>query len=257
VILTDLFRRLALRGWWPQATGAAILLLGVTYAVSRLRPVPSRPESARALTLPRRSLPPWSGPIPHEATGAKLQNPGFEHYTDIYRVDRPTDDHCFVFSFSPELDTAGIIGCVDAFGGEWRWRRHAVADGRYTCIDVGQTTLLEITGWPQANTLAVRRLSDGAVLGRPWEVGRIWLTAISGRRVATVGEGPATQRWEQDDSLYERPAVTIYDEWGHLLRSFRVKGVEQVTGFRHGFALGCRDRTLILTHTGRVVRILK
>jgi hypothetical protein len=219
---------------------------------------------------PDRAPSPRSGPVSEHWSTSEPANPGFERYDDIYRVDRPKDNQSFVFTGRMGSDLEGMIGCVDAATGKWRWRQQTAAKGRFTCIDVGETTLLEITGWPQEDTLAVRRLSDGAVLGHPWEVGRIWLTAISGRRVATVGEAPAADENDQGagptaksraaevaDSGHEVATARIYDEWGHLLRSFQVRDPEKVTGFRRGFALVCRDRTLILNDAGGIVSTLR
>jgi hypothetical protein len=270
-MLVDTFRGWALRGWWPHAAVIAAALTGLSVITASFWRPPAAARSGPVLLAPQQRSAPM--PDPHRNNKARPRpepkRPGFEIYNDIYRAGRPTDDQVYVFTYSAPSDEEDIIGCVDADSGKWRWRRHAVAEGRYTLIDAGQTTLLEITGWPQENTLAVRRLSDGAVLGRPWKVGRIWLTAISGRRVTTIGEGPSTeesrrQPWRKGsptvtaaDLEHEVATACVYDEWGHLLRSFPVRDPENATGFRRGFAIVCRGRTIIIDDAGRTVHSLR
>src|SRR5262249_18302642 len=116
----------------------------------------------------------------------------------------------------------------------------------------------------QENHLAVRRLSDGAVLGRPWTLGRVYDYAVSGRRVATVEpivilpgrEVPVTDSGGTPDGQ-EATRVRVYDEWGHVLSSMHIadsNNSARLIGFPRGFAVVSDAGTTFLTRTGRRVR---
>jgi hypothetical protein len=156
------------------------------------------------------------------------------------------------------------IRCVDAVTGRLKWRQGPAEEGRYTTIKAGETTLAECSGYPEENTLAVRRLSDGRILGRPWTVGSVYDFAISGRRVAAVepimvwhGREVAVTYLGEDLKGAWATRVRVYDEWGHVLSSMRIPDLTRVFGFPRGFAVVSDAGTTLLTSSGRRVATLR
>src|SRR5205823_2842048 len=103
------------------------------------------------------------------------------------------------------------IGFFNTSTGRWEWRQPPVAEGRYTKIllEVGGTRFVECTGYPRENYLAVRRVADGHVLGRPWQVGTILDFGLSGGIVGVILVG-----WIGDR---ESNSVCLYDAWGRVV----------------------------------------
>jgi uncharacterized protein YjbI with pentapeptide repeats len=189
-----------------------------------------------------------------------LDSSDLSQYESIVRVHGPDGEQRLLLTFRWPRAEKGIE-CVDGYDGSVRWHRNPSGEGRYTCVEAGETTLVECTGYPQRNWLTVRRLSDGAVLGRPFEVGSLDDYAISGRRVATVEpvvilhgrEIPVTSMGAggtPDGPWATR--VRVYDEWGHVLRSFRVDDSDEIDGERRTRLFARPDGFVVVSKANRV-----
>jgi hypothetical protein len=137
------------------------------------------------------------------------------------------------------------IGFFNAVTGRCEWRQPSVAEGRYTRIMVadGGTRFVECTGYPRENHLAVRRVADGHILGRPWTVGEIRDFEISGGTVAVI-----LVRWLGEREIHW---VCLYDDWGRVVRRLPIADAESLCGLTCGFAVVSKNRTTLITDTGR------
>lgn len=253
--MMDSLRSIGMRVGWVPAAAIALILLGLSrtwHAPQTQRP-PFRPAAPQTEAHPSDVR-----PTPERrVTAAGDENTPLGPYDDIVRAAGPDDEQLLLLTFQFP-NPANSIQCVDAVSGSVKWQRPPVRGGRYTDIRVGEFTLVECTGFPEENTLAVRRLSDGHILGRAWTLAKIYDFAISGRRVATVEpvvilhgrEIPVTSMGETPEGPWAT-RVRVYDEWGHMLSARHVPDGARLTGFPRGFAVASDAGTILLTGSGR------
>jgi hypothetical protein len=257
----DSIRRLAMHLGWQRAAVIALIALAFTLRLhGAVRSIPrGRPAAAEEQQAP-------APPAPHReptASATNIDESWLSQYEDVVRVHGPDDQQLFLLTSSWPNAQDGIR-CVDAVTGRLKWHRDPADQARYTVITAGVATLAECTGYPQENTLAVRRLSDGRILGHPWKVARIFGFAISGRRVAAIVP-VIIQRGREvpEGSLGDCPEgqdatrVRVFDEWGHALSSMRLPNAISLTGFPRGFAVVSDAGTTLLTSSGHLVRTLR
>jgi hypothetical protein len=256
VMIANRVYSFALRFGWLRAAAVATLLLGPTlvwHAALRRPPIAAPRTVQLPLTNPTTEAKPR---VVHADDSWDTSD--LSRYESIVRVHSPDGEQRLLLTFRWPRAEKGIE-CVDRFDGSVRWHRNPARVGRYTYVEAGETTLVECTGYPQQNWLTVRRLSDGAVLGRPFEVGRLYDYGISGRQVATVEpivilqgrEIPVTSMGETPDGP-EATRVQVYDEWGHVLRSLRVNDNAVVDGERRTRLFARPDGFVVVSKANRV-----
>jgi hypothetical protein len=247
------------KGGWLLAAIASVLILGNGLQVARL--YSQRWGHQRHLTAAQGEHHPGRAVLASEPARPAVvsQESQLTRYQDITRLRTRDDEQLLLLTFAFP-DQGDGIKCVDAVTGSVKWHQEPVSEGRYTTFRAGDTTLVECTGWPGENYLAVRRLSDGRVLGRPWTLGRLYDVAISGRRVAAVepvvihhGREVAVTSLGAMPEGHEATRVRVYDEWGHVLSSRHVPDGSRLFGFPRGFAVVSDRGTTILTRSGRRV----
>jgi hypothetical protein len=261
VMITHRINSLALHVGWPRAAAVALMLLALTlvWHARERQPIIAAPPAAQ--------LPQFNGlPKPKGTSVEKEHRADYSQlcqFENIVRTSSPDGEHLLLLTFSWRSEEQGIK-CVDPGTGSVKWHRDPVGEGRYTYVKANETTLVECSGFPQQNWLAVRRLSDGAVLGCPFEVGRLYDYAISGRRVATIEpvvllhgrEIPVTSMGETSDGPWAT-RVRVYDEWGHVLRSIRVDDSDAIDGGRRTRLFACPDGFVVVSKAGRVAFLIR
>lgn len=259
--MMDRFRWLGRHVGWQPAAAVALMLLGLTSILRRpnaqyprVPPSVAQTEDSQGQS---RSAPRATPPT----TNSEEASLGPDD--DLVRTHSPDGEQLLLRTFSlPDVEDG--LRCVDAVNGRVKWQCPPVCGGRYTYVRAGEFTLVECSGFPEENTLAVRRLSDGHILGRAWTLGRLYDFAISGRRVATVEpivilhgrEIPVTSEGETPDGP-EATRVRVYDEWGHVLSSRHVAENAMLTSLLRGFAVEWDTGKFFLSRRGQLVAKLR